>query len=69
MEIIDYRKRDVIPLTQEENDLYNEQEICYACKKMFCVDKMIKIILIEKRLKIIVIIQENLEDLSILYAI
>ena len=69
MEIINYRKRDIIPLTQEENDLYNEQEICYACKKMFCVDKMIKIILIEKRLKIIVIIQENLEDLSILYAI
>ena len=39
MEIIDYKKRDIIPLTQEENNRYNEQEICYICKEKFCVDK------------------------------
>ena len=32
MEIINYKKREMIPLTQEENNCYNEQEICYICK-------------------------------------
>ena len=39
MEIINYKKRGIIPLTQEENNFYNEQEICYICKEKFCVDK------------------------------
>ena len=51
MEIIDYRKRDIIPLTQEENDLYNEQEICYVCKEMFCVDKDDKDYINRKKVK------------------
>ena len=34
-EIINYKKRDIIPLTQEEVNGYNEQEICYYAKKSF----------------------------------
>ena len=34
-EIINYKKRDIIPLTQEEVNSYNEQEICYYAKKSF----------------------------------
>ena len=37
MEIIDYKKRDIIPLTQEENNRYNEQGICYICEEKFFV--------------------------------
>ena len=39
MEIFNYKKRDIIPLTQEENNHYNEQEICYICEEKFCMDK------------------------------
>ena len=28
-----------MPLTYEENNLYNEQKICYICKEKFCTDK------------------------------
>ena len=39
MEIINYKKREIIPLNQEENNSYNEQEVCYICKEKFGVDK------------------------------
>ena len=39
MEIIDFKKRNIIPLTQVENNRCNEQEICYICEEKFCVDK------------------------------
>ena len=39
MEIINYKKREIIPLNQEENNSYNEQEIFYICKEKFVVDK------------------------------
>ena len=39
MEIIYYEKKDIIPLDDEENMLYNEQEICYICKEKLCRDK------------------------------
>ena len=68
-EIINREKREMASLTHEENDLYNEKEICIYAKKSFVWIKMIKIMLIDKRLKIIVIIQENLEELHIVYAI
>ena len=46
----------------------NKKYVTYA-KKSFVWIKMIKIMLIEKRLKIIVIIQENLDELAIVNAI
>ena len=33
--IINYEKKKMIPLTTEEKINYNEQEICYTCKKEF----------------------------------
>ena len=33
--IINYEKKKMIPLTKEEKIHYNEQEICYICKKEF----------------------------------
>ena len=33
--IIDYEKKKMIPLTNEEKIYNNEQEICYICKKEF----------------------------------
>ena len=33
------KKKKMIPLTKEENNFYNEQEICYICKEKFCMDK------------------------------
>ena len=44
--------------------IMNKKYVIYA-KKRFVWIKMIKVILIEKRLKIIVIIEENLEELYI----
>ena len=67
MEIINQEKK-IISLTHKENNFYNEQEICYICKEKFCMDKDDKNYTNKKRLKIIVIIQENLEGLHIVYA-
>ena len=33
MEIINCEQKEMIPLTHEENNLYNEQKICHICKK------------------------------------
>ena len=38
-EVISREKKEIIPLTNEENNIYNEQEICYICKEKFCLDK------------------------------
>ena len=39
MEIINHEKREMVPLTHEENSFYNKQERCYICKQKFCMDK------------------------------
>ena len=39
MEIINREKKEMVSLTHEENNFYNEKEICYICKEKFCVDK------------------------------
>ena len=33
--IINYEKKKIVPLTKEEKINYNDQEICYICKKKF----------------------------------
>ena len=35
IKIIDFKKKDMIPLTKEEKDNYNKKNICYICKKEF----------------------------------
>ena len=33
--IINYKKKDMIPLTKKEEENYNNQKVCYICKKEF----------------------------------
>ena len=35
MKIINYEKKEMIPLTYEENKSYKEQEACHICKEKF----------------------------------
>ena len=71
MKIINYEKKEMILLTKEENKSCKIQEACHITyvKKSFVMIKMMKIILIEKRLKTTAITQENLEELLIANAI
>ena len=39
VKILDYEKEEMIPLTDKENDSYEEQKVCYICKKEFITDK------------------------------
>ena len=66
MKIISSEEKEMISLTKEEKKFNKKQEPCHICEEKFCVDEdviLIRVILIEKRLKIIVITQENLEEL------
>ena len=35
MEIINYKKKEMIPLTNEETESYEKQKLCYICEKEF----------------------------------
>ena len=39
MTIINYEKKDMIPLTKEENKSYKNQEASHICQEKFCMDK------------------------------
>ena len=39
MKIINYEKKEIIPITKEENKSYKNQEACHICKEKFIVDK------------------------------
>ena len=39
MKIINYEKKEMIPLTKEENKSYKEKESCHICEEKFCMDK------------------------------
>ena len=39
MKIINYEKKEIIPLTYEENKFYKKQEACHTYQKEFCYDK------------------------------
>ena len=68
-ETIDRKEKEMIPLTHKENSFYNKQEVCYISREKFCTDKNDKNYINKKRLKIIVIMLENLEELPIVNAI
>ena len=60
----------MMSLTDKENESYKEQKVCHINKKKLSDDKMRKVSLNYMiRLKIIVIILENLEELLIVFAI
>ena len=60
--IVNYKKKKMIPLTIKEEIDHNKQKTCYICKKEF--DKNDKK---HYKVKIIVIIQENIEALLIIF--
>ena len=39
MKIINYEKKKIIPLTNEEKEFHEKQKICYICKKEFCTNE------------------------------
>ena len=39
MKLINYEKKEMIPLTDEETEFYEIQKVCYICKKEFSTDK------------------------------
>ena len=43
MKIINYEKKKEIILTNEEKESYENQKVCYICKKDFCTDKNDKV--------------------------
>ena len=63
MKMINYEEKEMI-LKEKKRSIKNKKNAIYA-KKSFVQIKMMKIILIEKRSKIIVITQGNLEELFI----
>ena len=36
--IINYEKKEIIPLTKEEEKIYCDQKVCYKCQKGFSTD-------------------------------
>ena len=39
MKIINYEKKEMIPLTDEEKEVYENSEVCYICENFFCTDE------------------------------
>ena len=39
MKIINHKKKEMIPLTNEEKETHENQKICYIYEKEFCTDK------------------------------
>ena len=39
MEIINYEKKKMIPLTEDENKYFEKKKYCHICKKGFWIDK------------------------------
>ena len=70
MKIVNYEKKEMMPLTDEETKSYEKQKVCHICKKEFSTDKSDKMNLnYTAKSEIIVITPENLEELFIVFAI
>ena len=39
MKIINYEKKKIIPLTDEEKETQENQKICYICEQEFCTNE------------------------------
>ena len=64
--IINYEKKGMISLTKKEEKMHNKQKFCSICKKRFSTDNTNKKY---HKVRVIVIIQENAEELLIILAI
>ena len=70
MKIISYKKKEMIPLTNEETESYENQKVCYICEKEFSTDKKDRkiIVIVIVISEVIVITQKNLEEPLIITA-
>ena len=68
IKIIDFKKKNMIPLTKEEKDNYNNENIFQICKKQFTNDTAEPSSL-ECKVMIIVILQANIGELHIIRVI
>ena len=59
------KKKETILLTNEEK-IHREQKVCYICTKVFSTDNYNKKII---KSEIIVVTQENIEELLVIFAI
>ena len=39
MRIVNYEKKEMIPLTDKETESYEKKKVCHICKKEFSTDK------------------------------
>ena len=70
LKIINHEKKEMRPLTNDENKSYEKQKNCYIYKKEFSTDKNDeKKLKYTKKSEIIFITQKNLEELLIVFVI
>ena len=70
IKIINYKEKEMIPVTSEGNEYYEMQKLCHKCKKKLVLIKMMKKHSnYTKKLEIIVITLDNLEELLIVFVI
>ena len=69
MEIINYEKKKIIPLTDKEKKDTKIRKFVIYVKKILVNIKKVNVIKIFKKLEIIVIIQDNIGELLIVYVI
>ena len=67
MKIINYEKKKIMPLTDEEKETHENQKICYICEQEFCMNENNK-----KEFKLKQKVRDhqgNIEELLIVFAI
>ena len=70
MKIINYEKKKITPLNDEEKEAYeNQKNLIYAKKNFVRIKIMKKNLNGCKKSEIIVIIQRNIEELLVVFAI
>ena len=70
MKIINYKKKEMIPLTNEEKETHENQTICYICEEEFCTNEIMRKNIEKcKKSEITAIIWENIEELLIVIVI
>ena len=70
MKIINYEKKEMIPLTDKEKEAYENQKICYICEQEFCMDENNKKeFKLNQKVRDHCHLQGNIEELLIEFAI
>ena len=69
MKIVNYEIKEMIPLTNDENDYREKQNKCFICNKRFCYDNESKYLKIIEKFVITVIILVNIETQLTVFAI